>query len=101
MPALPVTRQCRHFYCYVVLVNFDLEFQMPRIAQFALLIAAASVITPATAADWAPTKPVRLIVGFPPGGATDLVGRILQPKLSAALGKQLVIDNRPGANGLI
>jgi tripartite-type tricarboxylate transporter receptor subunit TctC len=53
------------------------------------------------AADWAPTKPVRMIVGFPPGGATDLVGRILQPKLSTALGKQLVIDNRPGANGLI
>jgi tripartite-type tricarboxylate transporter receptor subunit TctC len=56
---------------------------------------------PAIAAEWSPTKPVRMIVGFPPGGATDLVGRILQPKLSAALGKQIIIDNRPGANGLI
>jgi len=54
----------------------------------------------ATAADF-PSKPVRLIVGFPPGGATDLVARALQPRMSAALGHQVVIDNRPGANGII
>ena len=48
-----------------------------------------------------PTKPVRLIVGFPPGGATDLVARAMQPKMAAALGQQLIIDNRAGANGLI
>jgi tripartite-type tricarboxylate transporter receptor subunit TctC len=54
----------------------------------------------ATAADF-PSKPVRLIVGFPPGGATDLVARALQPRMSTALGHQLVIDNRPGANGII
>lgn len=65
-------------------------------------IAAASLIAaPALAADWAPTKPVRFIVGFPPGGATDLVARIMQPKLSAALGTQVIVDNRPGANGVI
>src|SRR5262245_48463494 len=74
---------------------------MLRISSLTLLIAAAAATTPVSAADWAPTKPVRMIVGFPPGGATDLVGRILQPKLSTALGKQLVIDNRPGANGVI
>ncbi|MGQ0752168.1 MAG: Bug family tripartite tricarboxylate transporter substrate binding protein [Betaproteobacteria bacterium] len=58
---------------------------------------------PATvpAAEWKPTKPVRFIVGFPPGGATDLVARILQPRLSESLGEQTVVDNRPGANGLI
>lgn len=62
----------------------------------------ASLLTaPALAADWSPTKPVRFIVGFPPGGATDLVARILQPKLSEAFGKQIVVDNRPGANGVI
>ena len=54
----------------------------------------------ATAADF-PSKPVRLILGFPPGGATDLVARAMQPRMSAALGHQLVIDNRPGANGII
>lgn len=48
-----------------------------------------------------PTKPVRLIVGFPPGGATDLVARAMQPRMSAGLGQQVVVDNRPGANGLI
>lgn len=48
-----------------------------------------------------PTKPVRMIVGFPPGGATDLVARILQPHLTEKFGRQLVVDNRPGANGII
>jgi tripartite-type tricarboxylate transporter receptor subunit TctC len=51
--------------------------------------------------EWAPTKPVRMIVGFPPGGATDLVARAIQPKMSQALGRQVIIDNRPGANGVI
>jgi len=48
-----------------------------------------------------PTKPVRMVVGFPPGGATDLVARAIQPRMSAALGRQVVIDNRAGANGII
>jgi tripartite-type tricarboxylate transporter receptor subunit TctC len=48
-----------------------------------------------------PTKPVRMVVGFPPGGATDLVARAIQPLMSAALGRQVVIDNRAGANGII
>jgi len=50
---------------------------------------------------WAPTKPIRFIVGFPPGGATDLVARILQPHLTSSLGNTVVVDNRPGANGVI
>jgi tripartite-type tricarboxylate transporter receptor subunit TctC len=48
-----------------------------------------------------PARPVRMIVGFPPGGATDLVARIIQPKMSEILGQQVVVDNRPGANGII
>ena len=68
----------------------------------AIFAASAALIgAPALAADWGPTKPVRFIVGFPPGGATDLVARILQPKLSASLGSQVIVDNRPGANGVI
>ena len=48
-----------------------------------------------------PGRPVRLIVPFPPGGGTDLVSRAIQPELSAALGQQVVLDNRGGAQGLL
>ena len=64
-------------------------------------LGAVLISGPVLAADWAPTKPIRFIVGFPPGGATDLVARILQPKLTASLGTQVVVENRPGANGVI
>lgn len=68
-------------------------------------VAAAALSTvlaaPAHSAEWKPTKPVRFIVGFPPGGATDLVARILQPKLNESFGEQVIVDNRPGANGVI
>ena len=74
---------------------------MSHVYRFASLLVTGTMIVPAIAADWSPTKPVRMIVGFPPGGATDLVARIIQPKMTAALGKQVVIDNRPGANGVI
>ena len=64
-------------------------------------LAFAAAASASLCAQEFPTKPVRFIVGFPPGGATDLVARAIQPKLSAALGKQVVVDNRPGANGVI
>jgi tripartite-type tricarboxylate transporter receptor subunit TctC len=69
----------------------------------AVSVAAASafVAAPAFSAEWAPQKPVRMIVGFPPGGATDLVARQIGPRMSAGLGRQVIIDNRPGANGVI
>ena len=51
------------------------------------VVAYALIASAAHAAEWSPTKSIRFIVGNPPGGATDLVGRILQPKLTAALGK--------------
>ncbi len=64
------------------------------------LVALCAIACSAGAADF-PAKPVRMIVGFPPGGATDLVARIIQPRMSASLGQQVIIDNRPGANGII
>lgn len=48
-----------------------------------------------------PIRPVRLIIGFPPGGATDLVARTIAVKLGEALKQQVIVDNRPGANGTI
>jgi len=65
----------------------------------AALLAATAL--PAHAAEKFPTKPVRLIVPFPPGGSTDFNARAIQDKLSDLLGQQLVIDNRSGASGQI
>ena len=66
-----------------------------------LTILAACSSGYAAHADSYPERPVRLIVGFPPGGATDLVARVIAPKLGEALGQQVVVDNRAGANGTI
>ena len=54
-----------------------------------------------TAAQPYPDRPVRMIVGFPPGGAADILGRIAAQRLTETLGQQVVVDNRGGAGGLI
>ena len=65
---------------------------------FALLIAAMS---PVLAQDNFPTKPVKIIVPFAPGGATDITARVIGEKLQAKWGQPVVIENRPGAGGNI
>ena len=55
---------------------------------------------PAWAQDW-PAKPVRFIVPYPPGGGTDVIARIVQNRLSEALGQAIVIENRGGAGGAV
>jgi tripartite-type tricarboxylate transporter receptor subunit TctC len=69
-----------------------------RIDMKLLSLLAALIALPALAQDY-PGKPIRMVVGFPPGGGTDVVARILQPKLSEFLGQSVVIENRPGATG--
>jgi tripartite-type tricarboxylate transporter receptor subunit TctC len=68
-----------------------------------LLVAVVSSASLHAAApsDNYPQRPVRLVVGFTPGGATDLVGRLVADKLSERFGQQVVVDNRPGASGII
>jgi tripartite-type tricarboxylate transporter receptor subunit TctC len=61
-----------------------------------LLLAGAMIL--ANAADY-PSRPITLVVGFPPGGASDILARIVANKLSSLLGQPVVIDNRPGAGG--
>jgi tripartite-type tricarboxylate transporter receptor subunit TctC len=71
------------------------------IAGTALIAALLASAIPGANAQPYPTKPVRMIVPFPPGGATDLLARVVGQKLGEGLGHQVVIDNRPGAGGTI
>ena len=72
-------------------------------AAIALLAAgmlSAQAQSPAAATDF-PTKPIRMVVTFPPGGSSDAVVRMLVPRLNEKLGQPVVVDNRPGAGGNI
>jgi tripartite-type tricarboxylate transporter receptor subunit TctC len=62
---------------------------------------AAMVVAASAAAQQYPSKPIRLMVPFPPGGSTDIVARIVAQKLGTQLGQQLVIENRGGAGGTL
>jgi tripartite-type tricarboxylate transporter receptor subunit TctC len=62
---------------------------------------AAALICGAAGAQPYPVKPVRLVIPFPPGGSTDLVGRLIGQQLTEGMGQQVIIDNRGGAGGNI
>jgi tripartite-type tricarboxylate transporter receptor subunit TctC len=66
-----------------------------------LALPAAALYTTHAAAQAYPSKPVRLIIPFPPGGSNDVVGRMIAFQLSEPIGKQVVVDNQGGAGGII
>ena len=67
-----------------------------------LLGAAASPwVARSASAQAFPSRPVRIVIGFPPGGGIDILARIIAPKMSEQLGQPVIVDNRPGANGQI
>jgi tripartite-type tricarboxylate transporter receptor subunit TctC len=69
---------------------------LPLLASFACLIGGQASAQPA----W-PTRPIRIVVTFPPGGASDIVARVLADALGPKLGARVVVDNRPGAGGTL
>lgn len=68
----------------------------------ALVIVAAVFMSPmAVSAQAFPSKPIRMVVGFPPGGTTDIIGRAVAARMTERMNQQVIIDNRPGASGII
>src|SRR3954469_2901719 len=75
--------------------------QMIRFFLVALALTGASLAHAAEPASAYPTKPIRLIVPFAPGGSNDIMGRLSAQKFTEAFGQQVVVDNRAGASGIV
>src|SRR5215831_3452403 len=81
--------------------RFEMKLPRRNFLHLAAGAAALPVVPRIAFAQAYPTRPVRLIVGFPPGGGADTVARIIGPWLSQRLGQPVVIENRPGASSTL
>src|SRR5687768_14107008 len=75
-----------------------MEEDMGSLARVTLIACAGLLAAAAQAQDY-PSRPIRMIVPFVPGGSSDFVARIIQPKMIELLGQTVVVDNRAGASG--
>jgi tripartite-type tricarboxylate transporter receptor subunit TctC len=84
-----------------VLGSWSIIMKPPRrtLLQLATGAATAAVVSRIARAQAYPTRPVRLLVGFPPGGGSDVAGRIVANRLSEVWGQQVAVENKPGAGG--
>lgn len=91
------------FFCFSLPEQF--VTLSPRRRFLAQTASQAAVLATASVAgwrwSWAAERPIRLLVGFPPGGGTDVIARLLQEPLSQRLGRAVIIENKPGAGGQI
>jgi len=68
--------------------------------RFLALLAAACLVSPALAQSY-PTKPIRIVVPFAPGGGSDFIARFMAQRLTVGLGQQVIVENKPGAGGML
>src|SRR5271154_6568211 len=80
--------------------NVSIVRRLPLTFSFLLALAFPLTAAPASADDY-PSRSIRMIIPFPPGGSNDVVGRIIANQLGERLGKQVFVDNRSGAGGVV
>ena len=71
------------------------------VVRLAMALVSLVAVLPAHSQDAYPARPLRLVVPYPPGGASDVTARLIGQKVAESWGQQVVIDNRPGANGIV
>ena len=72
-----------------------------RTLRWLLLALIVAILPGAVAAETYPSRPIKLVVPFPPGGPNDIIARVVAQRMSELLGQQIVIDNRGGAGGVV
>jgi tripartite-type tricarboxylate transporter receptor subunit TctC len=100
--SLPVTTfQHNHRFIFTEIIMRSAISHALTLSFTAALLAGLPTAAQSAAANEYPNRPIRLIIPFTPGGSTDILGRMVAQKLTAALGTQVIVDNRPGAGGTI